>query len=98
MKTVDEVQNIIHIHLDELRQRFGVAQIGIFGSFVKNEQNIESDVDILVEFSKPIGFIHFIRLEQFLQKLIGSKIDLVTKKALKPYIGKHILDEVRYVQ
>ena len=55
------------------------------------------DIDILVEFDRPIGFVRFMRLEKRLAELVGMPVDLVTKKALKPHIGKRILQEVRYV-
>lgn len=64
---------------------------------VHGEQGAGSDVDILVEFERPIGFVKFARLEKCLSELVGMPVDLVTKKALKPHIGKRILQEVRYV-
>ena len=57
----------------------------------------DSDIDILVEFERPVGFVRFMRLEKRLAELLGMPVDLVTKKALKPHIGKRILQEVRYV-
>ena len=64
---------------------------------VRGEQGACSDIDILVEFERPIGFVRFMRLEKRLAELVGMPVDLVTKKALKPHIGKRILQEVRYV-
>jgi hypothetical protein len=64
---------------------------------VRGEQGAGSDIDILVEFERPIGFVRFMRLEKRLAELVGMPVDLVTKKALKPHIGKRILQEVRYV-
>jgi len=57
-----------------------------------------SDIDLLVEFNKPIGFVRFIKLENSFSNLLGIQADLVTKKALKPYIGEQILREVQYVE
>ncbi len=74
-----------------------MERIGLFGSFARGAQRIGSDVDLLVEFSRPIGFIRFIQLENRLSELLGAKVDLVTRSALKPHIGKRILDEVQYV-
>jgi len=68
-----------------------------FGSVSRGEEGKKSDIDILVEFSKPLGFFKFIELEIFLSKLIGKKVDLVTKKALKSVIEDEILREVSYV-
>jgi len=74
-----------------------VKEIGVFGSFVKGEQRKKSDVDILVELEEPIGLFKFMDLEEYLGKLLKLKVDLVTKGALKPKIGEHILEEVVYL-
>jgi predicted nucleotidyltransferase len=97
MKSLDEINGILHDHLPELKGQFSLARIGIFGSVVRGEQRSDSDVDILVDFSRPIGLLAFMRLEHRLQELLGVRVDLVSSKALKPYIGRRILDEVRYV-
>ena len=92
-----KTKNMINKHLDFLRDTYNIKNIGIFGS-VATGQNIEtSDVDMLVEFTKPIGFFKFIELEDFLSKGIGKKVDLGTKNALKPAIKEEILQEVIYV-
>ena len=97
MKTLEEIKRILAEHKEELKRLFGVKEIGIFGSTLTDEQSKNSDVDILVEFSRPVGFIHFMRLENYLSDLLQIKVDLVTKEALKPYIGKLILQDVVYV-
>jgi len=93
-KSLDEIKEIIKKHKDELKEKYSVKEIGIFGSFVRGEAKEDSDIDILVEFEKPIGLFKFLELEEYLSNLIGRKVDLVSKKALKPHIGKHILEEV----
>jgi predicted nucleotidyltransferase len=93
MKSVEDIKEIIQQHRDDLQMQFGVAEIGLFGSYVRGEQAENSDVDIPVEFEKPVGFFKFLELEEYLEKLIDLKVDLVTKKALKPTIGSYILDE-----
>ena len=93
-KTLNEIKEIIKEHKGELKEKYGVKEIGIFGSYVRGEANQDSDVDILVEFEKPIGFFKFLELEEYLSNLIGIKVDPVSKKALKPHIGKYILEEV----
>lgn len=92
-----KIENILRKHKQELKKRFKLKEIGIFGSFVKDEQKKRSDIDILVEFEKPIGLFEFMDLEEYLMKILGAKVDLVSKKALKPRIGKHILQEVVYI-
>jgi len=97
MNSIDHIMQIIAESREQLRSEFGVIGIGIFGSVVRGEQGAGSDIDILVEFERPIGFVRFMRLEKRLAELVGMPVDLVTKKALKPHIGKRILQEIRYV-
>lgn len=77
-----------------LAEKYNVSEIGIFGSYVRGEQKQKSDLDLLVVFAKSISLLEFIHLENELSALLGVKVDLVMKTALKPRIGKHILEEV----
>lgn len=79
------------------RNNYSVKEIGIFGSVLRGESTSESDLDILVEFEKPVDLFQFIELEEDLSHITGSKVDLVSKKSLKPFIGKRILEEVSYL-
>ena len=97
MVTFEKIKKILLSHKQELHKRFHMKEIGIFGSYVRNEQKKESDVDILIEFKKPLGLLEFLDAQEFLEQLLKLKVDLVTKKALKPYIGKYILEEVVYL-
>ena len=96
MKTLAEIKRILEEHKAELRQDFKVKELGIFGSYVRGEQKKGSDLDILVEFeeSANLSLLDFIRLENYLSDMLGVKVDLVEKQALKPRIGKHVLEEV----
>lgn len=97
MTDVEEIKRVLLGHKAELRRRFKVKTIGVFGSYVRGEQKRGSDVDVLVEFEEPVGLFEFMRLEFFLSDLLGVKVDLVSKKALKPVIGEYIKREVVYV-
>ncbi len=97
MKTFKEIKEIIQRHKEDLRKEYGIKEIGIFGSYVRGEQEERSDLDILVELERPMGLVRFIKLENLFSNLLGIKVDLVTKKALKPCIGQRILQEVKYV-
>jgi len=97
MKTLEEIKNILAEHKEELRQKYRVKELGIFGSFVRGKQKKRSDVDILVEFDEPVGLFEFMDLEEHLGKLLEAKVDLVSRGALKPRIGEHILKEVIYL-
>ena len=79
-----------------LYKEYSVKKIGLFGSFSDETNSDDSDIDILVEFEKPIGWKYF-SLEIYLEKLFGRKIDLVTKNALKEQIRENILSQVKYV-
>jgi hypothetical protein len=76
---------------------YSVKTIGVFGSVARNEQTGESDIDLLVEFSKPVGFVTFMRLENFLSEQLGKQVDLVSSDSLKPVIRQDVLSEVIYV-
>jgi predicted nucleotidyltransferase len=97
MKSLEEIKQQISEHKEILENKFAVKEIGIFGSYVRGEYGETSDLDILVEFSKPIDFFRFLELEEYLARLLNVKVDLVMKKVLKPAIGKYILNEVVYV-
>jgi predicted nucleotidyltransferase len=97
MKKIEEIKSVLEKHKYEIEEKYIVAEIGIFGSYVKGEQKETSDVDILVEFKESIGLIKFIEIENYLTDLLGVKVDLVMKSSLKPRIGKHILKEVVYL-
>lgn len=96
-KSIQKIKRILLSHKQDLSDKYGVREIGIFGSYVRSEHRKNSDIDILVELEKPMGFFKFIRLERYLSELLGAKVDLVTKNALKPHIGQRILAEVIYV-
>ena len=83
--------------MPSIKAKYHIKQLGIFGSFVRNEQTEESDVDILVEFDSPIGFFDFVRLERQLSETLNKKVDLVSKKALKSAIREEVLKEIKYV-
>lgn len=79
-----------------LREKYGIVEIGVFGSYVKGRQNSQSDVDLLVTFeeSANITLLGFIGIENYLTDLLGVKVDLVEKSALKPRISTRVLQEV----
>ena len=97
MRTLEKIKTILKEHREILEAKYKVKSIGIFGSFLKGTQRKKSDIDILVEFNDAIDIFEFLDLEEYLETLLGTKVDLVSKKALKPYIGKRILEEVVYL-
>jgi hypothetical protein len=97
MKKLEELRKILQYHKEELKDKYAVKEIGIFGSYTKEEQIETSDIDILVDFQKAIDLLTFVHLKNHLSKLLNVNVDLVMKKALKPKIGKRILREVVYI-
>lgn len=95
--TIDKIKFILKQNKREIKKKFAVKEIGIFGSYLHKKQMDKSDVDILVEFEKVPGFFKFIELEDYLTDLLRIKVDLVMKSALKPGLGKAILSEVSYL-
>jgi uncharacterized protein len=79
-----------------LQKEYAVKRIGLFGSYSDESFSDDSDIDLLVELEKPIGW-KFFSLELYLEKKFGRKIDLVTKNALKDQIKEQILNNVNYV-
>jgi len=97
MKSLKNVKEIIKKNKRILEQDYNVKVMGIFGSYSRRNSHKGSDIDILVEFSETPDFFEFIRLEEFLQSLLGLRVDLATPGALKPLIKKEILKETIYI-
>ena len=91
----NEVTKILKEQKSYLTKNYFVNKIGIFGSYARNEETRESDVDLLVEFSRPVGF-EFLDLKDYLEKVLNKPVDLVTVNALKPSMREAILGEVQY--
>lgn len=91
------VTDLLKAHQAELRN-FGVARLGLFGSFVRDEATPQSDVDILVEFgADKKGFAVFMELAFRLEDMLGRRVELVTPESLSPYLAPHILPTVDYI-
>jgi predicted nucleotidyltransferase len=96
---LEQMKQALKAMLPELRDKYGVLSLGVFGSYVRGEQTPDSDLDLLVEFDPTIhfGLLTFCELENRLSDRLGIPVDLVMKKALKPMIGERILQEVVYL-
>ena len=92
-----EIKKTVNNQREDLRNTYNVADIGIFGSVARGENNEASDIDVLVRFVKPVGMFTFIKLENHLSQLFGKKVDLVTQRALKPAMKDDVLAQTVYV-
>ncbi len=75
----------------------GTRRIALFGSFVRGEAGPDSDVDLIVEFEKPTGFLALVRLERELSEMLGRKVDLLTENAISPHLRDRILNEQQVI-
>ena len=97
MRELNQIKRVLNENWAELREKFGIVELGIFSSYARGEQEAGSDLDLLVTFSEPKSLFQFVRIEDHLSQLLGIKVDLVMKKTLKPRIGKRILGEVQLI-
>jgi len=95
METRDEILKTLRDRREEIRA-FGVKELGLFGSFARNEARMDSDVDVLVDLQRET-FKDYMGLLNFLEQLFGRKVDLVMKDTIKPIIRNRVLDETLYV-
>ena len=93
LRTISE---LLLCHQADLRQR-GVKSLAVFGSVSRGEATPSSDIDVLVEFDRPVGLFEFIRLKIYLEELTGRRVDLVTPDALRPGMRTAILNEAVHV-
>jgi len=96
MKSLNEIQQTLREQKPYLAEKFGVRIVGVFGSYVRQEQRPDSDLDLLIELDRPpkISLIGLVELENYLSQILGVKVDLAVKTNLKKRIGIRILQEV----
>jgi hypothetical protein len=93
MTEKDEILAVLRSALPNLKRRWPIRSLAVFGSVTRGEASAASDLDVLVEFARPLGLSEFLALEDALSALVRRRVDLVTRAALKPYIGRQVLDE-----
>lgn len=98
MKSFEEIKDILKKHNKEIRERFGVKEFGVFGSYVREEQKESSDIDIMVEFKEGYKtFDNYMDLKFYLEDLLKLNVDLLVKSGLKLRLKPYILKEIVYV-
>jgi predicted nucleotidyltransferase len=95
MTSAAEIREVLRKCLPEIRDKYGVTSIGIFGSYARGEAVASSDIDIIVEFERPIGW-ELVDLADLLESRLHQKVDLVIRRSLHPLIRDTILAEVQY--
>lgn len=95
MRRIEDIMEQLRAMQPELRRRYPIRSLGVFGSFVRGEQRDNSDLDVLVEFSDEAGLFEYAGLQLELSDALGMRVDLANKAALKPRIGRRILAEVK---
>jgi len=93
MKNLDEVRTTIRQHRNVLAEKYGVAVVGIFGSYVRGEQEQQSDIDLLAEILRPISLFEIVGAEIYLSETLGVKVDLVPKRSVREELRDNILKE-----
>ncbi len=93
MRTLEEVRGILQSQADILAERYGVQIVGIFGSYARGQQNEQSDLDLLVEYLKPISLLELIGAELYFSDVLGLKVDLVPRRAVRKELREAILQE-----
>ncbi len=96
MENLKTIKAILKTAKADLFEKYPIKTMAIFGSYARNEQHNKSDVDILVEFKAPVG-IEFIDLADSLEALLKTRVDLVSKKGLKPRYFSEIKRELNYI-
>ena len=97
MKTIRDIKRILAKHKRELKERYGVKEIAIFGSFVRGEAKEDSDLDILVEFDKVPDLLKFIEVEEYIESLLGIKVDLVRKSVIRKEIKDKVMKNIAVI-
>lgn len=94
MERREEILDILRREIPFISQTYRVKRVGVFGSFAKNSANDQSDIDIVVEFEKPIG-LKFVSLAEYLEKKLNRKIDLLTKEGINSIRNDEIAADIK---
>lgn len=97
MLSLDEIRQSLSTQKSILQKKYKINRLGIFGSYVRGEQKQESDLDVLIDYEEVPSLITLIEIENHLSELLGVKVDLVTRKGIKPQLRSYILEEVVYL-
>ncbi len=94
---IENIKKVLIENKNKLEEDFKVKEIGIFGSYIRGKQKKDSDIDILVEFSESVSLLDVVKLESFLNLLLGIEVDVVPKQDIRRELKEQILGEAVYV-
>jgi len=94
MKNTHEIIKIMREHKEELKEKYKIKEIKIFGSYARGEQRETSDIDIIVDFEEIPTFIEFLKVEEEIERILGIKVDLLTEESISPFIKPYIKEVV----
>ncbi|MFH1227475.1 MAG: nucleotidyltransferase family protein [Planctomycetota bacterium] len=97
MKTLKDIKIVLKRYEPEIRSRYGVKKIGIFGSYARNQQRPKSDLDVLADIDKSVSLLGLVGIENYLSELLGVKVDLIPREDIRPELKRRILKEVIYI-
>ena len=97
MKTLNEIRQVLSLQKQSICEIYRITEIGIFGSYTRGDETETSDIDILVDYETAPTLIMLVELRDYLSKIFGIKVDVVTKNGLKPRIRERVLAEVVYL-
>ena len=83
--------------IKDLLKRNNVIMLGLFGSYARSEESEESDIDLIIKFSKNNGLLSLIKLKRELSEILGKKVDLLTENSISPYIRKNIMKDLKVI-
>lgn len=95
--TIENIKEKLKGLTPVLEEKYGVSRVGIFGSYSRGEEKKGSDLDLLVDLQQPIGLFKIVELEDYLSDELAVKVDLVTERALSPYIKNNVLGDLKIV-
>jgi len=93
MKTLDEIRSMLKENRSVLAEEYGIAVVGIFGSYVRDEQTPESDLDLLAEILRPISLLELVGAELYLSDVLGVKVDLIPRRNLREELREAVFKE-----
>ncbi len=92
MKTINDIREIIHQHRDVLANQYGVSVVGLFGSYARQEQRPDSDIDLLADILRPISLFELVGAELYLGEVLDTKVDLIPRRDVRDELQSTILE------